>query len=182
MKTKSQGKLKTVIPSGGGLGNEIKNKINKKLIDKSQNEQNKSNFVDSESNSKNNKTNKFRYTRSDLVDAEMELNVSNIIQLQSEITDDILLYNKEDQFLNSAFNKNNINVDDEYFNGVQSFNNTNANSVRNFCNNLDSEEILDDKWDDIKQFISLKDIALLSMTNKKIGKNAILEIIQELEK
>jgi len=176
LKTKSTGKIKSVIPTGG-LGHEIKNKITKKLNEKILKDQNNSNIVESENkNIDNKKTKIFRYTQSDLLDAEKELNVSNIIQIQSEISDDLLLYNKEDQFLNSAFNKNNINIDEDYMNEIQTFN------VKGFNINLDSEEILDDKWDDIRQFISLREISVLSLTNKKIGKNAILEIIQELEK
>ena len=199
LKDKSQGKIKYSIPSGngvGGLGNEIKNKINKKFNEKLSKEQNNNsnifepdinnnnnynNYSNNNNNFNNNNNNNkriknFRYTPSDLLDVEKELNVSNIMQLESDITDDLLLYNKEDQFLNSAFNKNNIKVDDDYMNEIQTFNN------KNFCNNLESEEILDDKWDDIIQFVSIREIALLSLTNKKIGKNAILELIQELEK
>lgn len=127
------------------------------------------------------KTRKFRYTPSDLMDAEKELNVSNMMQLQNEITDDMLLYNKEDELLNSAFNKNNININDDSPDMLNE--NINVKSFsNNFNNNLESEEILDDKWDDIRQFMNLKDISYFSLTNKKIGKNAVLDLITELEK
>jgi hypothetical protein len=179
VKLKSQGKIKAVIPSGNNLRYEINNKITKKMNEKIIEDQINTNFTLSKkynNDNYNNRTRKFRYTQSDLLDAEKELNVSNIMQIQPDITDDLLLYNKEDQLLNSTFNKHNINIEESYTDEIHSFN------LKNFSRNLESEEILDDKWDDIRKYLNLRDIAFLSITNKKIGKNAISEIIQELEK
>jgi hypothetical protein len=177
-KLKSQGKIKAIIPTGNGLRNEINNKITKKINEKIEVQINSKFNLSKNYNieSDNKRLGKFRYTYSDLLDAEKEFNISNLIQIQSEITDDLLLNNKEDQLLNSLFNKNSIIIEDSFTDDIHPFN------IKNINANLEIEEILDDKWNDISKYLSLKDIALLSITNKKIGKNAISEIIQKLQK
>ncbi len=150
--------------------NNIK-KINNKIDDNIQN------FIgnDTGNDIRDKKIKIYQISKNDLIESEKELNVSNLIQMESNISDDLLLYNKEDHFLSSELNKKGMNFLNKLI-----INST--PQIKPNLSNLESEDILDDKWDNISKFLSLKDIAHLSLINKKIGKNSILSIIDELEK
>lgn len=139
------------------------------------------NFVNKENYEKEKEKKKskvYQISKSELLEVEKELNVSNLIQMESNISDDLLLYNnnKEDQFFNSEFNNKGINFMSK-FRIIDSTPQIKHNPMK-----LDAEDILDDKWDNYSFFLSLKDIAVFSLINKKIGKNAIISMIEELEK
>ena len=119
----------------------------------------------------------YKISKSELLEVEKDLNVSNLIQMESNISDDLLLYNnKEDQFLNSELISKGIN----FMSKIRIIAST--PQVKHNPMKLDAEDILDDKWDNYSIFLSLKEIAVFSLINKKIGKNAIISMIEELEK
>lgn len=134
----------------------------------------------------------YEISKQELLDAEKELNVSNLIQLESNISDDLLLYNKEEQLLHSEFQNKDIHLmskfnilstpKSKYKSNKKDDPNSNNNINYQQHNNLEYEEILDDKWDNISKFLTLKDIATISYINKKLGKNCIISLIDELEK
>lgn len=171
------------------INNGNKNNLNIKKINNNNNKADESlaNYAVTESNdfynNNNNKENEkkkskvYQISKSDLIEVEKELNVSNLIQLESNISDDLLLYNnKEDQFLQSELNNKGINIMSR-LSIIAS-----TPQIKHTPMKLDAEDILDDKWDNYSVFLSVKDISISSLINKKIGKNGIISMIEELEK
>ena len=137
-------------------------------------EETKINYINTENYEKEKRNKFYQFTKNDLIEAEKEINVSHLIHFDANLSDDLLLYNKEDQLLNSEYQNKGINLS----------NRLNISSTPKIFNNniLELEEILDDKWDYVSKFLCLKDVAIFSLINKKIGKNCVLSIIEELEK
>lgn len=168
---KSIGNTKQKTPTNNISNNINIKKINYKIDDSVPNYT----MTDMNDNCNNKKPKVYQFSKNDLLEAERELNLSNFIQMESNISDDLLLYNKEDEIFNADFTNKNVNL-------MGKFNVISTPQIKQMVTNLNSEDILDDKWDNFSKFLSFREIANLSLINKKIGKNSILSVIEELQR
>jgi len=117
-----------------------------------------------------------------------EIDVSNIITLEQDVTDDLIMNQKEDKLLLSDLDDNienshlktDVNVQSNKISNDNNLNSLNSNSNNNNnINNKDNilpkneteyEDIIDDRWSNISCFLSKYDLINLMLVNRKLHK------------